>query len=147
LAPSYRIEVISKQMDQRHKEVIRFKPNTIYIIGFAKSQLNNPITHQFGRFLLGFVIDKDSGRIETCGSSVVMPSTYDFLNELFTGKNILEDGELISYEVENRYFGASQKAILVAFRDAQRRYKLFSQGVREGLTRQEDFTGKQNIKY
>lgn len=116
-----------------------YSGNTIYIIGFAKSQQGNPITQQFGRFLLGFVIDKDTGIVESCGSTVVMQTTYDFLNCLFQGRHIVNDEELIRREVENRYFGASQKAILVAYRDAQRRYKLFRQGVREGLTRQEDF--------
>jgi hypothetical protein len=116
-------------------------PNTIYIIGFAKSQQNNPITQQFGRFLLGFVIDKDTGHIEACGSTVVMKTTYDFLNELFLGKSILDDTDIIRQEIENRYFGASQKAIFVAFKDAQRRFRMYRQGVRgESLTRQEDFT-------
>lgn len=116
-----------------------YGPNTIYILGLAKSQQNNPITHQYGnRFLLGFVIDKDTGRIESCGSSVVMQTTYNFLNDLFAGRNLLTDGDLIKREVENRYFGASQKAILAAFRDAQRRYSLYRQGIREGLTRQDE---------
>lgn len=116
-----------------------YPENTIYIIGFAKSQQGNPITQQFGRMLLGFVLHKDTGIIESCGSTVVMQTTYDFLNSLFRGRHMLTDGDLIKRELENRYFGASQKAILVAYRDAQRRYKLFQQGVREGLTRQEDF--------
>lgn len=115
--------------------------NTIYIIGIAKSQQNNPITQQYGRFLLGFVVDKETGVIEACGSTVVMKSTYNFLNDLFAGRQILSDGEVIRNEIENRYFGASQKAILAAFRDAQRRFKMFKQGVRdENMTRQEDFT-------
>lgn len=118
-----------------------YGPNTIYIIGIAKSQQNNPITQQYGRFLLGFVVDKETGVIESCGSTVVMKSTYDFLNSLFAGRHILSDGEVIRSEIENRYFGASQKAIVAAFRDAQRRFKMFKQGIRdENLTRQEDFT-------
>jgi hypothetical protein len=119
---------------------MHYGPNTIYIIGIAKSQQNNPITQQFGRFLLGFVIDKDTGVIETCGSTFVMQSTYDFMNSLFAGRNILDDSELLRSQIENRYFGASQKAILAAFRDAQRRFRLFKQGVRdENITRQDEF--------
>ena len=62
--------------------------DTIYIIGIAKSQQHNPITQQYGRFLLGFVVNRDSGIIESCGSTVVMKSTYDFLDDLFRGLNI-----------------------------------------------------------
>ncbi len=115
--------------------------NTIYIIGIAKSQLHNPITQQFGRFLLGFIVDKDTGVIQSCGSTVVMKSTYNFLDELFQGYNIDSDGELIRIEIENRYFGASQKAIMVAFRDAQRRFRLYRQGIRgDNLTRQDELS-------
>ena len=118
---------------------------TIYIIGIAKSQQHNPITQQYGRFLLGFIVNKDSGIIESCGSTVVMKSTYDFLDDLFRGRNIDTEGELIRSELENRYFGASQKAIMVAFRDAQRRFRLFKKGVRgDLLTRQEELSASSN---
>ena len=119
--------------------------DTIYIIGIAKSQQHNPITQQYGRFLLGFVINRNTGDILSCGSTVVMKSTYDFLDELFQGRNIETDGELIRSEIENRYFGASQKAILVAYRDAQRRFRLYRQGVRgDHLTRQDELSGGTN---
>ena len=119
--------------------------DTIYIIGNAKSQQHNPITQQYGRFLLGFVVNRDSGIIESCGSTVVMKSTYDFLDDLFRGLNIDTDGELIRSELENRYFGASQKAIMVAFRDAQRRFRLFKKGVRgDVLTRQDELSASSN---
>ena len=119
--------------------------DTIYIIGIAKSQQHNPITQQYGRFLLGFVVNKDSGIIESCGSTVVMKSTYDFLDDLFRRLNIDTDGELIRSELENRYFGASQKAIMVAFRDAQRRFRLFKKGVRgDVLTRQDELSASSN---
>lgn len=119
-----------------------FGPRTIYIIGIAKSQQHNPITQQYGRFLLGFVVDKTSGAILACGSTVVMKSTYDFLDELFRGRNIDTDEEVIRAEIENRYFGASQKAIMVAYRDARRRYRMFRQGIRgDLLTRQDELSG------
>ncbi len=119
--------------------------DTIYIIGIAKSQQHNPITQQYGRFLLGFVVNKDTGIIESCGSTVVMKSTYDFLDDLFRGRNVDTEGELIRSELENRYFGASQKAIMVAFRDAQRRFRLFKKGVRgDVLTRQDELSASSN---
>lgn len=122
-----------------------YGPNTIYIIGIAKSQQHNPITQQYGRFLLGFTVDKDTGMIHSCGSTMVMKSTYDFLDELFQGRNLETDGELIRNEIENRYFGASQKAIMVAFRDAQRRFRLYKKGVRgDNLTRQDELSAGPN---
>lgn len=116
-----------------------YSPNTVYIIGDSKSQMNNPITQMYGQFMLGFVIDRDTDVIINCGSSVIMKCTYDFLDSLFMGRNMLTDGDVIRREIENRYFGSSQKAIIVAFKEAQRRYRLYKQGVRgEHLTRQEE---------
>ncbi len=120
-----------------------YGPNTVYIIGDAKSQQNNPIQQRFGRFMLGLVVDRETGVILNCGSSVMMKSTYDFIDSLFAGRNILNDGDIIRQEVEKRYFGASQKAIIFAFKDAQRRFRLYRQGVLgDRLIRQEDYQGR-----
>lgn len=35
-----------------------FAENTIYIVGNAKSQQNNPITRQYGPFFIGFVVER-----------------------------------------------------------------------------------------
>lgn len=120
--------------------------NTVYIIGDAKSQQNNPIQQRFGRFMLGLVVERDTGTIMSCGSSVMMQSTYDFIDSLFAGRNIITDGDVIRQEVENRYFGASQKAIIFAFKDAQRRFRLYQQGVRgDKLIMQENYQGGNKI--
>jgi hypothetical protein len=106
-----------------------FPANTIYITGLAKSQLNNPITHQFGRFVLCFVVDRGTGGILACSSSTVMEITAQFLQSIFVGKSMITDSEKILSEIQNRYFGASQKAIIVAYRDAQRRFQNIKKGV------------------
>lgn len=111
-----------------------FDSNTVFVSGASKSQLNNPITYQYGRFILAFVVDRDSGRIITCSGSTTLELTNEFLQSIFCGKNMLSDDKLIQDEITNRYIGASQKAILVAYRDAQKRYKLHRQGDIKGAT-------------
>lgn len=106
-----------------------FAENTIYIIGNAKTQQNNPITHQFGQFFIGFVVERDSGKIVTCGSSSTIHTTSDFVASLFAGRSIRDDSEAIRQLVENRYFGSSQKAIVVAFKDAQKKYSRIVNGL------------------
>ncbi|MDF2568545.1 MAG: hypothetical protein K0R55_149 [Sporomusa sp.] len=106
-----------------------FAQNTIYIVGNAKSQQNNPITHHYGQFFIGFVVERETGEIVTCGSSATVPTTAEFICSLFTGKSMREDFEIIKQQVENRYFGSSQKAILVAFKDAQKKYVRIMNGL------------------
>ena len=99
-----------------------FPDNAIYIVGNAKTQQSNPITHHFGQFFIGFVVEKESGKILTCGVSATISVTNDFVASLFTGRSLLDDPETVRQILENRYFGSSQKAILIAYKDAQKKY-------------------------
>ena len=103
--------------------------NEIYIVGNAKVAQNNPITHQFGLFFIGFVVDRATGRILKCGASATIPITSEFINALFSGRSLRDDYEIIKFQVESRYFGSSQKAILVAYRDAQRKFFRIQEGL------------------
>lgn len=106
-----------------------FAENTIYIVGNAKSQQNNPITHQYGQFFIGFVVDRETGKIVSCGSSSTISVTSEFICSLFTGKSLQDDFEVIKQMVESRYFGSSQKAILVAYKDAQKKFSRIINGL------------------
>ena len=99
-----------------------FAENTIYIVGNSKSPQNNPITQQYGQFFIGFVVDRETGEIITCGSSATIAVTAEFICSLFTGKSLSDDFQAIKQHVETRYFGSSQKAILVAYKDAQKKF-------------------------
>lgn len=105
-----------------------FNSNTVYVVGVSKSQLNNPITYQYGRFSLGLVIEKSSGEIIACSGTTTMPLTNQFLESIFCGKNIFTDDKIIQDDFESRYIGASQKAILVAYRDAKKRFQMLQNG-------------------
>ena len=105
-----------------------FDENAIYIVGNAKSSQNNPITQLYGQFFLGFVVEKTGGKILAYGVSATISVTSDFVSSLFVGRSLLDDAESVKKMVENRYFGSSQKAILVAFKDAQKKYNQILSG-------------------
>ena len=48
--------------------------------------------------------------------------TRSFVRRMFVGKRILEDDQKIEEEIRRRYFGSSVKALLVAYRDARKRF-------------------------
>jgi hypothetical protein len=111
-----------------------FPDNAIYIVGNAKTQQSNPITHHYGQFFVGFVVERDSGKIQACGVSATISVTNDFVASLFTGRSLLDDAETIRELLESRYFGSSQKALLVAFKDAQKKYGRLRNGQPIDLT-------------
>ncbi|EHL79026.1 hypothetical protein HMPREF1015_02297 [Bacillus smithii 7_3_47FAA] len=105
----------------KEKDPMHYDSDTIYIIGDAKAPLNNPITKHFNQYFIGLVVDRTSGKIVDVECSATIQLTVQFLKSIFVGKNI-EDPVLIQ-EISQRYFGSSQKALIVAFQDAQKKYK------------------------
>ena len=44
------------------------------------------------------------------------------MREIFIGKNFIKDQDKIIAEVERTYLGSSQKSIIVAYKDAIKKY-------------------------
>lgn len=107
---------------------MKYAKDTTYIIGNSKSQQNNPITHVYGVFFMGFVVNSQTEEIIDVECNSILPLTNEFVKTLFIGKSIRHDYDQIRAEVEKRYLGSSQKAILVAFKDAQKKYVDFKSG-------------------
>ncbi|HHY77975.1 MAG TPA: DUF3870 domain-containing protein [Clostridiales bacterium] len=101
---------------------LKYNTNTTYIVGNSKSQQNNPITHVYGAFFIAFVIDNETEEIIDVECNSILPLTNEFIKTIFIGKKITCDHEQVKAEVERRYLGSSQKAIIVAFKDAQKKY-------------------------
>ncbi|EAX48815.1 conserved hypothetical protein [Thermosinus carboxydivorans Nor1] len=106
---------------------------TIYIVGNAKAGQNNPITLNYGQFFIAFVVHRETGEILECGASVMLDVTNRFIRQLFVGKSMETSPFEVQKELEARYFGSSQKAILTAFKDAQRKFNLYKQGEKVDL--------------
>lgn len=99
-----------------------FSQDTIYIIGEAKSPSNNPITEKYNMFFIGMVIDASSKKIVDVECSSILNLTNTFLRSLFIGKEIEEEENIVA-SIETRYFGSSQKAIIVAYRNILKKYR------------------------
>lgn len=100
-----------------------YNKDTIYVIGNSRTNSNNPITHTFMIFFIGFVVDEKSGTIIDVGCSATLKTTEEFIRSLFIDKNISEYSFELEEEIKRRYHGSSQKAIIVAYKDAVKKYK------------------------
>ncbi len=99
-----------------------YASGTCYVVGEAKSPGNNPITKKYDGFFIGFVIDPETDLIVDVECTAMMGITVKFVQSLFAGRSILDyDGA--AKEVQARYFGSSQKALIVAFKQAYYKYK------------------------
>jgi hypothetical protein len=96
---------------------------TVYVVGHGKTQQDNPIHHSFSSFFMTFLIDLETDIILDASGTFILPETTAFIKTLFIGRSILESTETIWNLIESRYWGSSQKAIHIAFKDAQRQYQ------------------------
>ncbi|MDY0394592.1 DUF3870 domain-containing protein [Virgibacillus halophilus] len=97
-----------------------YNQHTIYVIGDAKASQNNPITKKFSQFFLALVIDYDNDEIVDSECSATVGLTNRFVHSLFAGRKM--DDSMIEQDIRQRYHGASQKALIVAFHDAKNKY-------------------------
>jgi len=98
-----------------------YEEQTVYIIGDAKAPSNNPITKQYNGFFIGLVIHKETHEIVDFDCSVTIELTARFLRSLFVKEKMIDAPTIIN-KVESRYFGSTQKGIIVAYKDALKKY-------------------------
>jgi len=94
----------------------------VCVIGNARSASDNPITHTYSHFFITFIADPDTGEILDMEASFTLSLTNRFLRDLFLGRSLAAVDEGLLEAVRERYLGSSQKAIVVAYRDAVKKF-------------------------
>ena len=94
---------------------------TVYIIGESRTQSENAITRIYNSFYIAFEIDVKRDLIVDVGCTHTHTLTESFIKRLLIDKDF-NDEESISSSIQRRYHGTSQKALLVAFTDARKKY-------------------------
>lgn len=95
---------------------------TVYVIGHGRTSNDNAITQHFKIFFIGFVVDVDTDEIVDLGCSATINTTQTFIASIFIGRRFDRYYEDIEDEIMRRYFGTSQKAIIIAYKDALKKY-------------------------
>lgn len=99
-----------------------YDDNTLYVVGNAKTNTDNAITSKFNSFFIGFVVEMDNDTIIDLSCSSTIRTTDEFVRSLFTGKSLKDLDTKVEEEVKRRYHGSSQRAIIVAYKDAIKKY-------------------------
>ena len=99
-----------------------YEASTVYIVGNSKTNTENAITTLYNSFYIGFVIEPGDGRIVDVSCSSTIRTTDEFVKSMFIGKSMGSDDVSLEDEVKRRYHGSSQKAIIVAYKDAAKKY-------------------------
>ncbi|MBE6066299.1 MAG: DUF3870 domain-containing protein [Clostridium lundense] len=102
--------------------MMKYEKNTIYITGISHSNSSDPITVQYSVFFLGVIINKDTSQIVDIACNAISPITVEFIKSIIIEHNIINDIQKIICEIQERFFGTSQKALIVALKDVHNKY-------------------------
>ena len=84
--------------------------------------MDNAITAIYNSFYIAYEIEVETDKIIDLGCTHTINITEDFIRKLFIGKNITEFDK-IEGEIKRRYHGTSQKAVIVSYKDALKKYQ------------------------
>lgn len=101
--------------------------NTIYVTGMSKSNNTDPITKMYNFFFLGLILDKNTGVIIDITCNTISDITNGFIKTILVDKNLVNDLNKIIIEINERFLGTSQKALIVALKDAFNKYEMYKQ--------------------
>lgn len=99
-----------------------YDKNTVYVVGNSRTNAENAITEQFNSFFIGFVVETEGDTIVDVSCSSTIRTTNDFVLSLFAGRTLAEYDRGLEEEIKRRYHGSSQRAIIIAYKDAVRQY-------------------------
>jgi len=99
-----------------------YKENTVYIVGNSKTNSENAITDIYKSFYIGFVVDTENDKIIDLSCSSTIRTTEEFIQSLFIGEKMDIYNIILEKNIKKRYHGSSQRAIIVAYKDALKKY-------------------------
>lgn len=97
-----------------------------YVIGESRTNADNAITKTFGTFYMAFEVDDETFEILDFSCTHTIATTQDYLRKLFIGHRFPEVDEWLEETLNRRYGGSSRRAVLVAYRDALKRWRLMT---------------------
>lgn len=99
-----------------------YKWSTVYIIGESRTHMDNAITLLYNSFYIAFEVNIKTDEIIDVGCTHTIDITERFIKNIFIGKNLGRYDTDIEEEIKMRYHGTSQKAIIVSYKDAVKKY-------------------------
>lgn len=97
--------------------------HSVLVIGESRTNADNAITKLYGTFFMALEVDDESFEVLDFSCTHTISTTEDFLKKLLIGQCFPEIDQWLEAALERRYGGSSRRAILVAYRDALKRWR------------------------
>lgn len=105
------------------RKTIDYGEDTVYFVSYSKLPQEISAAYVHKVVGVGFLINTKTGIIEDVMVTLISDLCKEFLAYLIIGHNIKKDGvdEIVS-KVEKRFFGGSQKAVVVGIKGVYSKY-------------------------
>ena len=97
--------------------------HSTFVIGESRTNADNAITKNYGTFYMAFEVDDRTFEVLDFSCTHTISTTESFLRKIFLGQVFPEIDEWLENTLNRRYGGSSRRAVLVAYRDALKRWQ------------------------
>lgn len=100
--------------------------HSTFVIGESRTNADNAITKMYGTFFMAFEVEDQTFEVLDFSCTHTISTTQDFLKKMFVGQSFPEIDQWLEEALGRRYGGSSRRAVLVAYRDALKRWRLMT---------------------
>ena len=105
------------------KYPISYGADTFCVVGFATPTASTPTAVQYDKLIMVLICERRGGTILDAECNMVVDVTSDYIASLLIGHSLYTELEIMVKELQEKYNGISQKALIVALRDAHSKTK------------------------
>lgn len=96
--------------------------HSTFVVGKSRTNADNAITKMYGTFFMAFEVADGSYEVLDFSCTHTIETTQNYLRKMFLGQRFPDIDEWLGQTLHERYGGSSKKAVLVAYRDALKRW-------------------------
>lgn len=105
------------------KYPISYGADTFCVVGVATPTASTPTAVQYDKLIMVLICERRGGTILDAECNMVVDVTSDYIASLLIGHSLYTELEIMVKELQEKYNGISQKALIVALRDAHSKTK------------------------
>ncbi len=108
-------------------KVTRNDVTTIFLTGYAKLPDGITASEMFRVVGIGLEVERTTGIVVAADCTLATEVGRRFFRKLVEGRRLVEDFAVVVEEVELRYLGNAQKALITAMRIARDKYRAYAE--------------------
>jgi len=109
-----------------------YGPDTVFIMAYVNIPESTPVGKVYGVVAIGFVIDSRTDIVVDSSITFLTAESKAFFTEMTRGFNMSRDIEELNDIIKRRFIVASQRAVCVAVREVDKKYKKWKLGIALG---------------